>query len=130
MLNPRYFVARRAVVLRQFRLDHNLGIEFIGDDEVGRLLESLDALGALGLPVADAVCVKHFLNRNFHGLPDNVAHGIAVPCEGSTEKAFIEQHGIRDTHIRKRDHALEPRTGVCLLKPMDQAHFYRVRAFR
>jgi len=55
MLNPCDLVASCAVVFRQLCLDDNFWIEFIGDDEVRCLLKSLDTLGALCFPGADAM---------------------------------------------------------------------------
>src|SRR5712664_2981479 len=106
MLDARHLVAGRAVVFRQFCLDHNLGIEFIGDDEVGRLLESLDPLGTICFPGADAVLGQHFFNRNLYGLPDNIADGVSMPRKRPSEEAFIEEHGIRDTDVREWGDAL------------------------
>ena len=54
MLDTGHLVSRRAVVLSKLRFNDHLGIELVGDHEVGRLVETGQTFGTFGLAIADA----------------------------------------------------------------------------
>ena len=70
VLHAGHLIARCAVVLRKLGFDDYLGIEFARDDEIGRLVESVELLGAFGLSVADAGAGKNVLGRILDDVAD------------------------------------------------------------
>jgi hypothetical protein len=79
MLDARDLVAGRAIVLGQFGLDDDLGIDLVGDDEVRGLIEARQPLGAFRLAEADALSAQDILDRIFDDVPDELADRILGP---------------------------------------------------
>ena len=73
MLNAGDFIPGRAVVFGDLGFNDDLRIELIGDDEIRCLVKPFDALGPLGLAIADAVPVQRF----FNGVLKNIANQLA-----------------------------------------------------
>jgi predicted ATPase len=63
VLHARNLVPRRAVILRDFRFDNDLRIEFVRHNEIRRLVEAGYALRPLGFAKADARAAKHAFDR-------------------------------------------------------------------
>ena len=99
MLDAGHLVSRGAVVLGELCFDDHLGIELVGNDEVGCLIETVQTLGTFGLAVADARTRKHVLDGVLDDVADQFADGITMAREGAAEKPFVQQDGIGNTKV-------------------------------
>ena len=74
MLHSGYLVAGGVIVFRNLRLNDNLGIELIGNDEVGRLIKSSHAFGPFRLAEAHICPGEYALDGALKHIPDQLAH--------------------------------------------------------
>ena len=65
MLDSCYFVASRSIVLGDFGLYNDLGIELARDDEVWSLIEAFDPFCALCFPITDSCLGQNLFDRYF-----------------------------------------------------------------
>src|SRR3990172_9856876 len=94
VLHTSDLVSRGPVVFSDFRLDNYLRIEFVGDDEIGGLIETRDLLCPFGLSITDARTSEHFLDSNFKTISDQFRNTILMPRKGSSKKTLIQEHWI------------------------------------
>ena len=65
-----------------FGLDHDLGIEFVGNDEVGSLVEAGHLLSTLGLASGDARPRENVFDDGFHHVTDQLGNPRWTPKTG------------------------------------------------
>lgn len=99
MLNAGNLVTRRAIVLRKLGFYDDLWIEFIGNDEIRRLVEIRKAFRPLCPAVTDAGPGQHVFNSIFDDVSDQLADRIPMTGERTTEKTFVEQNGVGNAQI-------------------------------
>lgn len=90
--DARSFVACRAVILGEFGLDDDAGLEFVGDNEVRCLIKTSDSFGSFGFAKADAGASELFFNRCFQSIANQFADRIPVTREQALNNSVREQH--------------------------------------
>src|SRR5262249_16008246 len=85
-LHPCDFVACRAVVPGDVRLDDDDGTELVRHDEIGGLIETGNFFRPFGFAIADPRVAENFLDLHFEAIPDELGHRILVPGEGAPEE--------------------------------------------
>ena len=80
-LDAGHFVSRRSIILGEFRLDDDRGVEFIGNNEIWRLVETCNAFRPFRLTIAHACLAQHVLDRAFDDVAHQLADQVAVPSE-------------------------------------------------
>ena len=108
VLDARDLVASGAVVFSDLRLNDDLRIEFVGYDEIRRLIKARDPFRPLRLSEANAITRQNPFDGGFKIVADEFAHGVAMPCERTPKKSFVQEHRIRDSDAGHRANSLQP----------------------
>ena len=119
VLHAGYLVARRAVIFGEFGFDYDLRVELVGNDEVGRLIESGEPLRSSGLAKADAGAGQYVLDGALDKVSDQLAYGIPVRGKRPAQETFVQQHGIGDAQVSERTEALQAVPGIRLVESME-----------
>lgn len=129
VLDSRHLVAGRTVVFSELRLDDDVGIEFVRDHEIRRLVESGQSLRPLRLAETDAGSRQLVLDGVFDKVADQFADGIAVARERAPEKAFVEKDGVGDSQMCRRTDADKSGPGIRLVQSVEvaESHFRYAR---
>jgi hypothetical protein len=69
-------------------------IEFAGNDEIRRLVETFDSFRSFGLAETDACLGEYILNRRLQAVADEFAYGVTMSGKRSSKKSFIQHHGV------------------------------------
>src|SRR5207247_7060812 len=96
MLYTRDLVPVGPVIIGDFRFNDDLRVVLAGDYEIGGLIEVGNPLRAARLAITNTGPRQHVFNGGFHIISDELAYRVAMPSERSSEKPFIQNHGIRD----------------------------------
>ena len=120
-LNVDYLVPRRTFILGDDGFEHDLRVELAGDDEVGSMIESGDALRSSGLAKADTGASQSVFDGALDDVPDQLADRIPVGGKRPSQEPLVQQHGIGDAQFRDGTDADESMPGIRLVEPMQVA---------
>jgi len=88
--NSGCFVSRRAVILGQFGLNDDTGLELVGDDEIRCLIESRKPFGPFRFAESYSSQTKLLLNGRLQAVTDQFTDGVPMAGEWSSEEPLVK----------------------------------------